>query len=86
MWYVVSQQQKVQLIFIGTSEHMDEFDAFETKPFVSCFLGNSCPLLSMVWKKFLMAIWWHSPFLMICMDFTLYAKVCKWVAFTKYFI
>ena len=28
------------IIFIGTGEHMDEFEAFETKPFVSRLLGK----------------------------------------------
>ncbi|KAJ7530591.1 hypothetical protein O6H91_14G009300 [Diphasiastrum complanatum] len=30
---------KSPVIFIGTGEHMDEFEAFETKPFVSRLLG-----------------------------------------------
>ncbi|GBG86459.1 hypothetical protein CBR_g41454 [Chara braunii] len=30
---------KSPIIFIGTGEHMDEFEAFETKPFVSRLLG-----------------------------------------------
>jgi signal recognition particle subunit SRP54 len=34
----VLQQQRVQLFF-GTGEHMDEFEAFETKSFVSHLLS-----------------------------------------------
>lgn len=31
---------KSPIIFLGTGEHMDEFEAFETKAFVSRLLGN----------------------------------------------
>ncbi|KAM3380643.1 hypothetical protein P3S68_006216 [Capsicum galapagoense] len=30
---------KSPVIFIGTGEHMDEFEVFDVKPFVSCLLG-----------------------------------------------
>jgi signal recognition particle subunit SRP54 len=30
---------KSPVIFIGTGEHMDEFEVFEVKPFVSSLLG-----------------------------------------------
>jgi hypothetical protein len=30
---------KSPVIFIGTGEHMDEFEVFEVKPFVSRLLG-----------------------------------------------
>lgn len=36
---------KSPIIFIGTGEHMDEFEAFETKTFVSRLLGESHYLL-----------------------------------------
>jgi signal recognition particle GTPase len=32
---------KSPIIFLGTGEHMDEFEAFETKAFVSRLLGES---------------------------------------------
>ncbi|KAM3269025.1 signal recognition particle 54 kDa protein 1 isoform X2 [Capsicum chacoense] len=31
---------KSPVIFIGTGEHMDEFEVFDVKPFVSCLLGT----------------------------------------------
>ena len=31
---------KSPVIFIGTGEHMDEFEVFDVKPFVSRLLGN----------------------------------------------
>jgi hypothetical protein len=43
----VLQQQRVQLFF-GTGEHMDEFEAFETKSFVSHLLSELCLVLSLI--------------------------------------
>lgn len=34
---------KSPVIFIGTGEHMDEFEVFDVKPFVSRLLGTSYP-------------------------------------------
>jgi signal recognition particle GTPase len=31
---------KSPVIFIGTGEHIDEFEVFDVKPFVSRLLGN----------------------------------------------
>jgi hypothetical protein len=39
---------KSPIIFIGTGEHMDEFEAFETKTFVSRLLGESHIFLKFV--------------------------------------
>ena len=46
-WYSVSAT-KSPIIFIGTGEHMDEFEAFETKTFVSRLLGESPLFLEFV--------------------------------------
>lgn len=35
---------KSPVIFIGTGEHMDEFEVFDVKPFVSRLLGSLLPL------------------------------------------
>lgn len=34
---------KSPVIFIGTGEHMDEFEVFDVKPFVSRLLGIHLP-------------------------------------------
>ncbi len=44
---------KSPVIFIGTGEHMDEFEVFETKPFVSRLLGELSSLWSITLSAFL---------------------------------
>lgn len=48
---------KSPVIFIGTGEHMDEFEVFDVKPFVSRLLGISLFLFSL----FLCMVWFSPP-------------------------
>lgn len=41
---------KSPVIFIGTGEHMDEFEVFDVKPFVSRLLGVH-HLILLTWLK-----------------------------------
>jgi signal recognition particle subunit SRP54 len=39
MYYLSVAATKSPIIFIGTGEHIDNFEAFATKPFISKLLG-----------------------------------------------
>lgn len=50
---------KSPVIFIGTGEHMDEFEVFDVKPFVSRLLGlTECILLQnlLFWYSYTVAL------------------------------
>lgn len=55
-WCSVSAT-KSPIIFIGTGEHIDEFEAFETKPFVSRLLGEFY-LFFVNHSELFMIMWW----------------------------
>ena len=40
-YYVSVAATKSPVIFIGTGEHIDDFEQFKTKPFISKLLGKS---------------------------------------------
>lgn len=39
---------KSPIIFIGTGEHIDDFEPFKTRPFISKLLGKLCGKMSFV--------------------------------------
>ena len=39
---------KSPIIFIGTGEHIDDFEPFKTRPFISKLLGKLCDKMSFV--------------------------------------
>jgi len=50
MWGFISRvaATKSPIIFIGTGEHIDDFEPFKTRPFISKLLGKSCCKMSFV--------------------------------------
>lgn len=58
MWGFISRvaATKSPIIFIGTGEHIDDFEPFKTRPFISKLLGKCCIMSFVsyywVWGKF----------------------------------
>ena len=50
LWGFISRvaATKSPIIFIGTGEHIDDFEPFKTRPFISKLLGKLCCKMSFV--------------------------------------
>lgn len=69
---------KSPVIFIGTGEHMDEFEVFDVKPFVSRLLGlTECILLQ------ILLVWYSYMLLLLAFIFTvlIFSGMGDWSGF-----